>query len=131
MMKMMVRLGTACMIAALAFALIGVPRVANAAAMPTCAPGDAVVWVNTKSHVYHTADDKYYGKTKVGDYECLSKAIAAGAHAPGSSSKHHAAAAAAASADPDATDAPSPAASAMPKRHKHKHHAVPSPTPSP
>ena len=27
-----------------------------------------MVWVNTKSHVYHTSSSRYYGKTKEGKY---------------------------------------------------------------
>lgn len=53
--------------------------------MPTCAAGDPVVWLNTKSNVYHLSGDKYYGKTKIGKFICASAAKAAGAHPVGAS----------------------------------------------
>lgn len=54
-----------------------------AAGMPACKTGDPVVWVNTKSLVYHLQGDSYYGKTKAGKYACQSDAVAMGAHASG------------------------------------------------
>src|SRR5271157_5773717 len=41
-------------------------------------PSDTVVWVNTKSHVYHLAGTKSYGTTKQGAYMCEADANAAG-----------------------------------------------------
>ena len=35
----------------------------------TC-PGDKVVWVNTKSHVYHYQGERYFGSTKEGQFLC-------------------------------------------------------------
>lgn len=43
--------------------------------------GPGLVWVNTKSNVYHCPSDPYYGKTKSGAYMAESAAIAKGAHA--------------------------------------------------
>lgn len=37
-----------------------------------------MVWVNTKSHVYHQPDSRYYGKTKEGKYLSEKDAIAEG-----------------------------------------------------
>jgi len=41
------------------------------------------VWVNTKTHVYHTMNDPMYGKTKHGKYMCPSAAKAEGDHPAG------------------------------------------------
>ena len=46
----------------------------------TTAPGGGpgMVWVNTKSHVYHQPGSRYYGKTKAGKYVSEKDAIAEG-----------------------------------------------------
>jgi hypothetical protein len=44
-------------------------------------PTDAVVWVNTKSKVFHYSSSSAYGKTKKGVYMCEADATSAGAHA--------------------------------------------------
>ncbi len=41
-------------------------------------PSDTVVWVNTKSHIYHYAGTRSYGTTKRGAYMCEADANAAG-----------------------------------------------------
>jgi len=41
-------------------------------------PSDKVVWVNTKSRVYHYAGTRSYGTTKQGAYMCEADAAAAG-----------------------------------------------------
>ena len=41
-------------------------------------PSDTVVWVNTKSHIYHLAGTRSYGTTKQGAYMCEADANAAG-----------------------------------------------------
>ena len=41
-------------------------------------PADTVVWVNTKSHIYHLAGTRSYGTTKQGAYMCEADANAAG-----------------------------------------------------
>jgi hypothetical protein len=41
-------------------------------------PSDTVVWVNTKSNVYHFAGRRDYGNTKQGAYMCEADAKAAG-----------------------------------------------------
>ena len=45
-------------------------------------PGAPVVWVNTKSKVYHYAGSNTYGHTKVGAYMCESDATAEGDRGP-------------------------------------------------
>jgi hypothetical protein len=50
---------------------------AEAEAKGKC-PNDTVVWVNTKSSVYHFAGARSYGKTKKGAYMCEADAKAAG-----------------------------------------------------
>jgi hypothetical protein len=44
-------------------------------------PTDTVVWVNTKSKVFHYSNSSDYGKTKKGAYMCEADASAAGARA--------------------------------------------------
>jgi hypothetical protein len=41
-------------------------------------PKDAVVWVNTKSGVYHLKGERWYGATKGGAYVCRKEADAEG-----------------------------------------------------
>ena len=41
-------------------------------------PTDTVVWLNTKSHIYHYPGTRSYGVTKQGAYMCEADAVAAG-----------------------------------------------------
>ena len=41
-------------------------------------PSDAVVWVNSASHLYHGSGSRNYGKTRTGAYMCEQDSVAAG-----------------------------------------------------
>jgi hypothetical protein len=41
-------------------------------------PNDTVVWVNSKTGVYHFKGERWYGATKEGAYECRKEADAEG-----------------------------------------------------
>jgi hypothetical protein len=54
-----------------------VPTATEAQLKAKC-PSDTIVWVNTKSNIYHFAGTHDYGNTKQGAYMCESDAKAAG-----------------------------------------------------
>jgi hypothetical protein len=33
-------------------------------------PGDKIVWVNTRSHIYHFQGERYFGSTAQGKFMC-------------------------------------------------------------
>ena len=55
----------------------------NTTPVATAAPGGGAgkVWLNTRSNVYHCSTDRYYGKTKKGEYQSEADAKAKGGHA--------------------------------------------------
>ncbi len=59
-------------------AAAGANQFGSAAQAQARCPGATVVWVNTKSGVYHFAGTKNFGNTKAGAYMCEADATAAG-----------------------------------------------------
>ena len=59
----------------------GPPGFPTETAAQTHCASDQVVWLNTKSKVYHAKGTAYYGHTKQGAYVCQKEADAAGDHA--------------------------------------------------
>jgi hypothetical protein len=61
-------------------AATGSPGATASAGTPAPGGGPGLVWVNTKSHVYHKEGSKLYGRTKHGKYMSEADAIKEGDH---------------------------------------------------
>jgi hypothetical protein len=57
------------------------PMTASESQAQASCPGDLVVWVNTKSHIYHFKGTRDYGHTKAGTYSCEGAAKSSGSRA--------------------------------------------------
>jgi len=55
-----------------------VAQFASAAAAQAHCPSDVVVWLNTRSGLYHLKGHRYYGTTSQGAYVCQKEAVQAG-----------------------------------------------------
>jgi hypothetical protein len=70
-------------LAIFAFAILALPAEAQTlfqsqdAAQARC-PNDTVVWLNTRSGVYHFQGERWYGNTEHGAYVCEKEADVAG-----------------------------------------------------
>ena len=58
-------------------ALAGHKAYAPVSSVLSC-PGDRKVWVNTRTRVYHLEGERWYGRTKQGQFECEKVAKAEG-----------------------------------------------------
>jgi hypothetical protein len=57
------------------------PMTASESQAQASCPGDTVVWINTKSHIYHFKGTHDYGHTKAGTYACEGAAKSSGSRA--------------------------------------------------
>lgn len=57
------------------------PEFASQAQAQQHCPADTVVWLNTKSGIYHYQGSRWYASTEHGTYVCEKEAIAAGMRA--------------------------------------------------
>lgn len=102
----------------------------------SCASGDAVVWLNTGTKVFHLPGSSYYGKTKQGKYLCQSDALKLGAHASKREGHGSAMSGGAMNGTPDSDmsngASPAPGMSGGKHHHHRRHGGTPmSPLPNP
>lgn len=55
-----------------------IPMFTTEAAAQAHCPSDVVVWLNTKTGIWHEKGMRWYGRTKEGAYVCRKEAAAAG-----------------------------------------------------
>lgn len=70
-------------VAALAVPLAWTPALARHKQYAVTSPGitcsgDRVVWVNLPTHIYHLEGERWFGRTKTGQFECEKAAKAEG-----------------------------------------------------
>jgi hypothetical protein len=66
------------MLSVIAFPAVGQTFYQSAEAAQMRCPSDTIVWLNTRTDVYHFEGERWYGNTKDGAYVCKKQADNAG-----------------------------------------------------